>query len=279
MNNLECVLNYAAHGWQCFPLQVKAKEPLNRSRGFYDATTNPKRLERWFARYPYNVGIRTGVASGIFVLDVDGDIGFQSLRDLERENGRLPQTLTSLTSRGQHFWFRLDAPLPCSASKVGVGLDIKADGGYVAAPFSIHPSGKRYEWYDQNIAPAPAPEWLITCARAKKISERALETINRSSKHHGEPGAYGRVALEREIAILAAAAPGARNNLLNVTAFRLFQLVAGGELDEGLVENALGQACETNGLVQDDGWRSVRATIASSRRAGLQHPRSRWGSA
>jgi Bifunctional DNA primase/polymerase, N-terminal len=94
MTPLATVLGYAAKGWQVFPLQVRAKEPLERSRGFYDATSNPKRLERWFARYPYNVGIRTGTASGICVLDVDGDVGFESLRHLEHGHGRLPPTLT-----------------------------------------------------------------------------------------------------------------------------------------------------------------------------------------
>ena len=36
-------------------------------------------------------------------------------------------------------------------------------------------------------------------------------------------------------------------------------------------------ACHRNGLVKDDGLRSVVATIRSGRRAGLQYPRSRSG--
>jgi Bifunctional DNA primase/polymerase, N-terminal len=274
MTPLATVLRYASRGWQVFPLQVRAKEPLERSRGFYDACTNPARLQRWFERYPYNVGIRTGTASGIFVLDVDGAEGFASLQNLEHENGRLPPTLTSLTSRGKHFWFLLDQPLQSSQSRIGAGLDVKADGGYVAAPNSTHPSGKQYQWCDQSIPPTNAPHWLIALTQKKPVEEFSTR---RRVDSECTPGAYGRVALDREIADLVAAAPGTRNHVLNRVAFRLYQLVAGGELDDGDVAAALAQACDTNGLAVDDGWRSVKATIASARRAGLMHPRFRGG--
>ena len=75
--------------------------------------------------------------------------------------------------------------------------------------------------------------------------------------------------------MLAAVAPGSRNNALNRAAFALFQLVAGGELERDEVIEHLIDACHRNGLVQDDGLPSVLATIHSGARAGMQHPRSR----
>jgi hypothetical protein len=143
------------------------------------------------------------------------------------------------------------------------------------APPSVHPSGRAYAWrsYDQL---AIAPDWLVRLARTKpSISERALNAFW-APQHHFKPDTYGRVALEREIAELAATPPGYRNHKLNHVAFRLFQLVAGGELDQRLVEDRLIEACHGNGLIKDDGLPSVLATIASAR-AGLQHPRSRRG--
>jgi Bifunctional DNA primase/polymerase, N-terminal len=280
LNNLESVLRYAANGWQIFPIKPKAKEPATR-RGFYDATTNPATLQRWFARYSYNVGVRTGTASGIFVLDIDGDAGVASLRDLESEHGPLPQTLTAITTRGQHFWFLLNVPLPSSQSKIGNGLDVKADSGYVVAPFSQHPNGKIYRWADDSIPLATPPDWLTTLARKRRAADSENENpgFSRERSQACTPGNYGRAALDREITTLAAAAPGARNEALNLSAFRLGQLVGGGELNRSEVETALNQACETNGLGKDDGWHTVKRTIASGIGAGLQHPRTRWGTA
>jgi hypothetical protein len=120
--------------------------------------------------------------------------------------------------------------------------------------------------------------WLATLARkrpAPPISERAIASIH----PNGRPGGYGTAALDRECAALADASPGGRNHALNRASYRLFQLVAGGELDRHDVVDRLVGACHRNGLVHDDGLPSVIATIRSGARAGLQHPRTRSGAA
>lgn len=167
--------------------------------------------------------------------------------------------------------------MPCSASRVGEGIDAKGCGGYVVAPPSIHPSGAVYRWL--NDAPiVAAPVWLIELARTrpqKPVSEQALEGIRR--QHNGPVGRYGAAALDREIEALASTAAGSRNHALNRASFSLYQLVAGGELDGSEVEQRLFEAARANGLLQEDGLRQVLATIRSGARAGLQCPRSRSG--
>ena len=149
-------------------------------------------------------------------------------------------------------------------------------GAFIIAPPSVHPSGRRYEFvsYDEL---ADAPEWLERLARTRpqSISERALAQL-RTRGPEISSDAYGRAALDAEIADLAAALPGTRNSALNCTAFKLFQLVAGGELDDGEVVGRLIEASHRNGLVKDDGLGSVLATVRSAR-AGLNFPRSRAG--
>src|SRR5262245_45059019 len=94
---LAAALAYAALGRQVFPLQPQSKLPATR-RGFYDATTNPETLRRWFCRgFPYNLAVRTGVASGVLILDADGEIGASNLCALIAEHERLPETLISTT--------------------------------------------------------------------------------------------------------------------------------------------------------------------------------------
>jgi RecA-family ATPase len=85
---------------------------------------------------------------------------------------------------------------------------------------------------------------------------------------------YYRSALKDECAALAAMPKDSgRNDALNTAAFSLFQLVAGGGLEENEVRDKLFAAAEACGLVADDGAQSVLATIESGAKAGSAQPR------
>ena len=170
---LAAALQYASRGWQVLPLKPRDKAPATK---FSEATSNPAKLQRWFGQsYPYNVGVLTGLVSGVFILDIDGSNGAFSLADLEREFGPLPRTLISFTSSGCHLWFKCDRPIKSSVGKIATGIDIRGDGALVAAPPSIHETGAVYRWSDAPIADAPA--WLIELTRKKPISERSLDNV------------------------------------------------------------------------------------------------------
>jgi hypothetical protein len=275
---LEAALALAAEGIAVFPLKYATKEPEARSRGFYDATTNPATIRRWFGgKFKRNLGARTGQASGVWVLDED-ELG--ALAALVENHGPLPTTRESTTGRGRHLWFRT-TPLPIPSrqgkGRIWPGIDIKAEGGYVVVPPSIHPDGPAYHWVnDEPIAEAPS--WLLVLARKVK----PIEPIPRQSEPRassGRSGAYGAAALRAEIEILANTPEGGRNHQLNSSSFVLYQLVAGKELKDDDVTDALIKACEKNGLVDEDGMRQCLATIRSGARAGMLHPRSRPGGA
>jgi hypothetical protein len=267
-------LDYAARGFAVFPCLPRSKLPAFPG-GFKNGTTNPATLRRWWLANPeYNIGIATGVRSGIWVLDVDGAYGAVALGVLEATYGPLP-TLASVTSNGCHLWFRYTCPIPCSADdRIGRGLDVRGDGGYVLAPPSVHPDGPAYR-FTNNRTPAVAPDWLVSLTR--KPPPKPITSKIVWPSRPGGSGSYGKAALEHEIAALAHALPGGRNAALNRASFRLHQLVAGGELDGAEVRNRLLDAAIANGLMSDpqDGPRSVQATIVSGARAGLQHPRRR----
>jgi hypothetical protein len=274
---LQAALDYAARGLMVFPCKLVAKEPACK-RGFKDATTNPATIRRWWlAQANYNIAIATGLLSGVWILDIDGAIGAATLRNFEIAHGKLPPTLFSITGNGRHLWFRAIDEIQSSAGRVGDGLDVRAEGGYVVVPPSVHPDGPIYRW-GNDVPITTAPDWLIALTRKRStISERALATMRVPLQHGGSPGAYGRAALEYEISALASTPNGQRNHALNRASFSLYQLVAGGELDEAEVINRLIEASHANGLMTDpnDGPASVRRTIASGRRAGILHPRCR----
>jgi len=120
MNNIKSAANkYASWGWKVFPLHGidqsdqctcsnpncsnVGKHPATK-RGFHDATDDPMALYELMAIAPdeCNIGIKTGVDSGFFVLDIDGPEGEKYL-----QNKDVPETLIHKTGRGTHLFLSI----------------------------------------------------------------------------------------------------------------------------------------------------------------------------
>jgi putative DNA primase/helicase len=158
---VEAALRYAEHEWRVFPCcapncqghkgqpcEHPGKRPLVRS-GFKSATTDPELIKLWWRRWPgANVGIATGRASGLIVIDIDGESGLKTLQALVAAHGPLPRTAIVRTARGWHLYFSLRPDGPRIRCSAGAGLDVRGDGGYVVAPPSIHLTGHIYQWWD-----------------------------------------------------------------------------------------------------------------------------------
>ena len=163
----------AERGMAVMPVQARDKVPAT-SHGVHDATTDPATIDDWWRLIPdANIGVACGVVSGIFVLDIDGEDGEATIRGLEAEHGPAPSTIEVITGQGRHCYFRLGdhGPVGNTAGRIGPGIDTRGDGGYVLAPPSIHPSGRRYEWSVDTAGEfADAPDWLH-----EKLAECASE--------------------------------------------------------------------------------------------------------
>ena len=168
----KAALSYARRGIPVFPCEPGGKRPLTYN-GFWDATTDTGRVKAWWGRWPdANVGVPTGKGSGLLVLDVDPrDGGPESLAALERENGPLPETARVRTGGGGvHVFFRYPAEKEVrnSAGWLGLGLDVRGEGGYVVVPPSRTQGS--YEWIDRS-RPVEAA-WLV-----ERLSEHEEETL------------------------------------------------------------------------------------------------------
>ena len=241
---LEAALDYARCGIPVFPCNPIDKKPLTPN-GFKDATRDETQIRAWWQQYPNAmIGAPMGPASNLWAIDLDLDParkidGKATLDQLVTQRGALPPTWATITPRGgRHLIFSWDPNVEIrnSASKIGPGIDVRGNGGYICLPPSRNATGGTYQWEPGGPQTAAlAPPWLVALAKAKKAS------------------AYAKAALERECKNVAAAQPGTRNSTLNTAAFNLGQLVGGGALDEQEVRDRLFEAAETCRLVADDG--------------------------
>lgn len=160
--------------------------------GLKDASKDVATVDRWFAKASLNIGIVTGAVSGIIVLDIDPrHEGDETLATLEREHGQLPPTWRFLTGGGgEHIILRHPGVrIANSAGKIGAGLDVRGDGGYIVAPPSMHISGRPYaisvDHHPNDVPLADAPAWLLQAIGPDR-SVKARPTVARPAAHWRE---------------------------------------------------------------------------------------------
>jgi hypothetical protein len=198
----EAVREYIGRGWSIIPIRTGDKRPLVRWEEFQDRHASEAEACGWLRQWPQaGIAVVTGGISGLIVVDVDpGHRGDESLEKLEREHGALATTVECRTGGGgRHLYFA--HPGEVIRNKVGLapGIDIRADGGYVVAPPSLHASGLRYAWIEGRTPDvtgiAPLPEWIL---------RRAIEEPTR----RGHPIAHWRRLVYEDVPA------GERNNTI-----------------------------------------------------------------
>jgi Bifunctional DNA primase/polymerase, N-terminal len=168
-------LDLGAQGIPVFPCDPANKRPLVAT-GFKAATTDGPTITTWWKQWPQAmIGIPTGEPSGVFVLDIDRDEGkgldgFAALASMEAAHGPLPETRTQRTPRGgEHRLFLWPGfKIKNSASKLGAGLDIRGDGGYIIVAPSVNADGVPYERINESDSVA-APHWLLVLLNGPTI--------------------------------------------------------------------------------------------------------------
>ena len=182
----ETIHEYMGRGWSTIPIRAGDKRPLVRWEEFQHRHPSEAEARGWFCQWPEaGIGVVTGAISGLVVVDVDaGHGGNESLEQLEREHGPMPTTVECGTGGGgRHLYFAHPGGLVRNKIGLAPGVDIRADGGYVVAPPSLHASGLRYVWVEgrtpESSAIAPLPDWILR--------EAVEETTRR-----GHPIAYWR---------------------------------------------------------------------------------------
>ena len=278
---LRSALDLAARGWHVFPCACGGKRPALRGSWQDLATTDPARVRAWWTRAAYNIGIACG-PSGLIVIDLDirhgeqpGDptaaTGADVLTGLCEQHGQpypLPTYAVDTPSGGTHLYYAApDGRVRNSAGRLGLLIDVRADGGYVIGAGSR--IGERAYTVRDERAPIPMPPWIADLLESKPPPAGAGLSVPVTVPRGAQGTAYAMAALRDEARLVATARPGTRNDTLNRAAFSLGQLVAAGLLPPLAVISALASAAERAGLPEDE----VRRTVRSGMTAGARYPR------
>lgn len=171
-------LRYAYHGYAVVPCERGGKKPhrmLPERGGVHHASRDPGQIISWWRQDPAaNIGVATGQASALVVMDLDVKGGADGVDSITRfMDGIYPPdpsrrfTLplgphVRTPSGGWHLWMRHDQPFGDRPALLP-GVDLKADGGLVIAPPSmalLTPAGLDTE----RAEPVPVPyEWTQGC--------------------------------------------------------------------------------------------------------------------
>jgi hypothetical protein len=202
-------IEYAWCGIAVFPCRPEDKAPYT-GHGYKDATTRKHMIQLWWKEWPKAlIGIPQGSVTGQLTVDLEGpdkpgiDVdGITTWNKLEAEHGAAPDTLTIATpSRGRHLRFKhVDGIRSIGLGRIGPGIEIKAEGGYVIASPSRLADGRCYEQVGDCTKVADAPPWLIDLL--KKASEReGAERFDPDNPPPPEPPVKLQAALARNIEI------------------------------------------------------------------------------
>lgn len=248
-------------GFHIFPLRPGDKKPYPKTRGVKDATRCPVQIKAWAQKWPEaNVGIACGEISGCVVIDVDTyKGGSTTMQALNLEGRTLPENVLAKTGNsGFHHYLRWQPGIKNSAGKIGKGIDVRSDGGYVVGPGSIlaDPStgDGKYDWLNppearEDMFPR-APIWLTSLLSPIKRPQRPTEAVSGG----GGLGVIG--WLKRQ-----SAAQGERNTSLYWTANRLRQQIKEGVITKSVAESQLTEAARGLGLPPDEAAKTIASGL------------------
>jgi hypothetical protein len=166
---LSYALLYSQRGLSVIPLAYGDKKPVVRWEEYQDRRATEEEVRKWFSKL-HNIGIVCGsVSSNLIVIDFDSEDKFKEFYEkLDKTYPELRDIILNTwmveTGKGRHIYLRLKMDTNEFKEKMRTkvrlveGVDIKAEGGYVVAPPSLHPSGKQYKFINTGGVNDPISE-------------------------------------------------------------------------------------------------------------------------
>ena len=195
MNNTDIALEYVDNGWSVLPVKPEDKRPYMTNWLQYTRTrANKQTVTNWFNSLAgAGIGVVTGRISNMVVLDVESDCPYP-IEDILK---KYPTQMYSRTgSGGYHLFYQYPTNVPRVANRVGIfeRADLRADGGFIVLPPTIHPSGGRYEWVKRGALGAFPLALLDLQSQPKVQNDGWITEALRGVSEGGRNGACARLA-------------------------------------------------------------------------------------
>ena len=237
---------------------VAASKAPTCPHGFRDATAEPDAIRDLWRRYPGPlVGVPTGAATGLDVLDIDAPRHPEAAAWWQANRDTIPATRTHATrSGGLHVLFRHAEGVRNSAGRIAPGIDVRGEGGAIrwwpAAGCTVLDRSPRAIWPGRLLAlalPPPEPPRAALVLPAGASGDAARR--------------YALGALRNAVERVARAGEGTRNATLNAECFAMARFIPAA-LAPAEVADALTIAARHAGLTT----RETITTLTSALRAG-----------
>lgn len=198
---------YVDRGWCVIPLHGK-RPALPSWKEYQEHRPTLRQVREWFGdkSCQFNIGIVTGRVSDLVVVDCD------TPADAEFWMANYPASplMVATGGGGMHFYYRGSSEVVRNrAGVLGRRIDVRGEGGLVAAPPSLHPvTGKAYTWsqfphislddvpefqadWMGRSVPSPSPDessWTTaSLPRSGRIARRVKGLIRYLDEHESEP--------------------------------------------------------------------------------------------
>ena len=191
----EQAAEYVDSGWSVLPVRPEEKRPYMTNWLQYTKTRAPKAMvEAWFNNLSgAGVGVVTGKISNMVVLDVEHDCPFP----IEELLKKYPtQMIAKSGGGGYHLFYQYPTNIPRVSNRVRIfdGADLRADGGFIVLPPTMHPSGNRYEWVKRGPLGAFPVALLELQAQTKVQGEGWITEALRGVSEGGRNDTCARLA-------------------------------------------------------------------------------------
>lgn len=191
----EQAIEYVNSGWSVLPVRPDEKRPYMTNWLQYTKTRAPiPMVEGWFNNLAgAGVGAVTGRISNMVVLDVEKDCPY-TIEELLKKYPT--QMVAKSGGGGYHLFYQYPTNQARVSNRVRIfeKADLRADGGFIVLPPTMHPSGNRYQWIKRGPLGAFPTALLELQAQPKVLEEGWITEALRGVSEGGRNDTCARLA-------------------------------------------------------------------------------------